>query len=70
MVGTPADMVVVPLAAAVGVTRVSRKTEKMVMMNLGWSGRFFFELILERIINVRSISDKFNSLSKGAFVSE
>lgn len=48
MVGTPSDMVVVPLAAAVGVTRVSRKTDKkMVMMNLGWSVDFSLKTHLE-----------------------
>lgn len=43
MVGTPADTVVVPLAAAVGVTRVSRKTEKMVMTDSDGVVDFSFE---------------------------
>lgn len=52
MVGTPSGMVVVPLAAAVDVTRLSNKTEKMAVM-VECNDRFFLWII--EIFNISDI---------------
>ena len=62
MVGTPSGMVVVPLAAAVDVTRLSNKTEKMAVM-VECNDRFFLWII--EIFNISGIMPNwcYNSLT-------